>query len=82
MMATTIRSSTRVKPFSFFLNRFIQSSRNGLISMLVVGSYHYLCQTINTYIFRELSCRGTYLYLYCDKKCQFVAIFGPMPANP
>ena len=42
MMATTIRSSTRVKPFSFFLNRFIQSSNKvGLgVSMLVVGVYH------------------------------------------
>jgi hypothetical protein len=50
--------------------------------MLVGGSYHYLCQVINTFVFEELPCRRTYLYLYYDKICQFVAIFGPTPANP
>jgi len=50
--------------------------------MLVGGSYHYLCQIINTYIFQELPCWHTYLHVYADKICQFMAIFGPMPANP
>ena len=44
MMATTIKSSTRVKPFSFFLNMFIKSSINGLmVSMLVRRAYQEAC---------------------------------------